>query len=289
MAACARPAARRSSWDAGRRRCARAVLLSPLDISAARMAPGDFAPGVLQRRHCLLPRAGEVADENQHLPPDVAEQSRAWRSYHFATHGIAALISRLGLAPHSPSSSSFFRCSPPACWRPPSRPHGRSAPWSRSRSQGTAAARLGSILLVFVLGRHRPAVSAAVSARTIAPLRAVAENYELWGPASIVGQNVGAHFLGSQALPQLPPRPCAAGASPVFLIGTGILVKTSAGVALVAGFLLVELWRAIAARRFRPSMPATAVIGVFAATYLTFWVAPSVAPELQSSRSRCST
>ena len=66
---------------------------------------------------------------------------------------------------------------------------------------------------------------------------------------------------------------------PVFLIGIGILVKTSAGVALVAGFLLVELWQAVAARRFRPSMPAAAVIGVFAATYLTFWAAPSVAPE----------
>ncbi len=124
-----------------------------------------------------------------------------------------------------------------------------------------------------------PLMAATVSTHAIAPLEALADNTEMWGAASIVGQNIGAHYVVLASLAAMATAPARGWRLPVFLVGTAILVKTSAGVALVAGFLLVDVWRSVETRRLRVSIPAIAVVSVFAATYVMFWVVPPVARE----------
>jgi hypothetical protein len=267
-------------WDAAGAGLLAAVVLSPIVIAAARMAPGDFPPLFYNVDTAYFLEQVQSLAKTSTYPPESLSNLGGRRSYHFATHGIAALISRSsGLAPHQ---SLFIVVLPLLA--------------VSVLAAAVAAARTVSPLLPMAVsvplllisvptfwysfwGAIGPDISAAVSARTIAPLEAVTENYELWGVASIGGQNLGAHFLVLAGLAAVAAAPARGWRLPVFLIGTGILVKTSAGVALLAGFLLVELWRSLAARRFRPSMPAVAVVAVFAATYVAFWVAPPVAPE----------
>ncbi len=59
---------------------------------------------------------------------------------------------------------------------------------------------------------------------------------------------------------------------PAFLIGTAILIKTPTGVALVAGFALMEAWRAAVAKDLRPSPQALMAGGTFIATAVMFFL-----------------
>jgi hypothetical protein len=61
----------------------------------------------------------------------------------------------------------------------------------------------------------------------------------------------------------------------MFLIGSAILVKTPAGLALVAGFVLAEAWRAVIAKRLWPSPQALMVGAVFMATLVPFFLVGS--------------
>ena len=257
-----------------------AILLSPIVISAARMAPGDFPPLFYNVDTAYFLEQVQSLAKTSTYPPESLSNLGGRRSYHFATHGIAALISRSsGLAPHQ---SLFIVVLPLLA----AGVVAAAVATARTVSPLVPLAISVPLLLMSVpsfwysfWGDIGPGVAAAVAGRTVAPLEAVTENYELWGVASIVGQNVGAHFLVLASLAAVAAAPTRGWRLPVFLIGTGILVKTSAGVALMAGFLLVELWRSVATRRFRPSMPAVVVVLVFAATYVAFWMAPPVAQE----------
>ena len=257
-----------------------AVLLSPIVISAARMAPGDFPPVFYNVDTAYFLEQVQSLAKTATYPPESLSNLGGRRSYHFATHGIAALISRSsGLAAHQ---SLFIVVLPLLAVSVVA----AAVATARIVSSLVPLAISVPLLLISVpsfwysfWGDIGPDVAAAVAARTVAPLEAVTENYELWGVASIVGQNIGAHFLVLASLAAVAAAPTRGWRLPVFLIGTGILVKTSAGVALMAGFLLVELWRSVATRRFRPSMPTVAVVLVFAATYVAFWTAPPVAQE----------
>jgi hypothetical protein len=267
-------------WDAIAAGLLAAVLLSPIVISAARMAPGDFPPLFYNVDTAYFLEQVQSLAKTSTYPPESLSNLGGRRSYHFATHGVAALISRSsGLAPHQ---SLFIVVLPLLAISV------LAAAVATARTVSPLVPLAFSVPLLLIAvpsfwysfwGDIWPEVAAAVSARTIAPLEAVTENYELWGVASIVGQNVGAHFLVLASLAAVAAAPARGWRLPVFLIGTGILVKTSAGVALVAGFLLVDLWRSVATRRFRPSLPAVALALVFGATYVAFWIAPRVAQE----------
>jgi hypothetical protein len=267
-------------WDVAAAIVVGTILLSPIVISAARMAPGDFPPVFYNVDSAYFLEQVQSLTRTHTYPPESLSNLGGRRGYHFATHGMAALISRSsGLAPHQ---SLFVVILPLLAVGV------LAAAIALARAVSPAVPFWISVPLLLisvpsfwysfwnVIG---PMVWAAVSTRSIGALQAIAERYELWGAASNIGQNVGAHFLVLASLAAMVTAPTRGWRLPVFLIGTGILVKTSAGVALVAGFLLLELWRAVATRRFRPSMPAVAVVAVFAATYLLFWTVPPVAQE----------
>ena len=268
-------------WDAAAAGLLAAVLLSPIVIAAARMAPGDFPPVFYNVDTAYFLEQVQSLTKTRTYPPESLEQS--WRPafvpLRHARHGRADFAQlRAGSAP-----VAVHRRPAAAGRRRAGGRRGDRADRQPSAPDGDLRCRCCSspspsfwYALWHVIG---PDVWAAVSARTIAPLEAVTRNYELWGVASIGGQNVGAHFLVLASLAAIAAAPVRGWRLPVFLIGTGILVKTSAGVALLAGFLLVELWRSLAAKRFRPSTPAVAVVAVFAATYFVFWIAPPVAQE----------
>jgi hypothetical protein len=267
-------------WDAAAGGVLGAVMLAPIVISAARMAPGEFAPVFFNVDSAyFLEQVQSLARTDTYPPPSLSNAGFS-RAYHFATHGFAALISRTsGLAPHQ----SLF-----AIVLPLLAVAVLAAAAAAARVLSPQVPRVISIPLLLIpvpsfwysfWNAIGPDVRNALSTRTLAPLDAVTQNYELWGPASIVGQNVGAHFLVLASLAALAAAPTRGWRLPVFLIGTGVLIKTSTGVALLAGFFLVELWRAVTARRVRPSAPAVAVVALFAATYLLFWTLPSVPQE----------
>jgi hypothetical protein len=127
-----------------------------------------------------------------------------------------------------------------------------------------------------------PRLWLTASTLAVAPVDAVAENYELWGVASIVGQNVGAHFLVLAAIAALAAAPSRGWRLPIFLIGSAFIVKTSAGIALLAGLLLAQAHRAAVARRVQPLIPALAAGVVFLAMYVVFWITPPVPSEFRT-------
>jgi hypothetical protein len=105
--------------------------------------------------------------------------------------------------------------------------------------------------------------------------------YQPWGILSNEGQNIGGDFLILATLAGIAAAPVRGWRIVAFLVGTGMLVKTSTGIALLAGFVLSEAWRASAARRIALS-PQLLVTGlVFAATYLVFWALPPVEPDFR--------
>lgn len=66
----------------------------------------------------------------------------------------------------------------------------------------------------------------------------------------------------------------------MFLLGTGILVKVSTGVALAAGFLLAQAYRLVVVRDRTAIGPAIATAGLFFGTYGAFWLVPETPPDL---------
>ena len=90
------------------------------------------------------------------------------------------------------------------------------------------------------------------------------------------GQNVAGKFLILSSVAAIAVAPSRGWRLPVFLIGSGIVVQITTGVALFAGFVLAEAWQAVRAKRLRPSPQVLTVGAVFVATYVLFFVAAPV-------------
>ncbi|MGH9255348.1 MAG: hypothetical protein ACRD3C_12360, partial [Vicinamibacterales bacterium] len=100
-------------------------------------------------------------------------------------------------------------------------------------------------------------------------------DYSLWGILSNEGKNVGGDFVILGSIAGIAAAPSLGWRLPVFLIGSAILIKTPAGLALVAGFVLAEAWRALVAKRLWPSPQALMVGAVFMATLVPFFLVGS--------------
>jgi hypothetical protein len=256
------------------------ALMLPLAISALRMAPAKYAsvfynvdtPYSLEQVHSLV--------RTRVYPPPSLSNLGGRRSYHLAVHGIAALISRTsGLAPHQ---SLFLVVLPLLAVGIAA----AAAAARRALCPQLPAALALPMLIVLVpslwytfwdyLG---PRLWITASTFAVEPIDAIIENYELWGVVSVVAQNVGAHFVTLAAIAAFAVAPSRGWRLPVFLIGTALIVKTSTGVALLAGLLFAQVYRAAVTRRFEPLIPAAAAAAVFVATYVAFWVAPPVQTE----------
>ena len=96
--------------------------------------------------------------------------------------------------------------------------------------------------------------------------------YGLWGILSNEGPNVGADFVILGSVAGIAAAPSWGWRLPAFLIGTAILVKTPTGIALIAGFALMEAWRALVAKDRRPSPQALMAGGTFIATAVMFFL-----------------
>ena len=260
-----------------------AAILAPIVVSAALMAPGEFppvffnvdTPYFLEQVHALVAAADYPA-------PSLSNAGGA-RTYHYGTHAVAAWLSRTtGLAPHQ---AVFVFLLPLLAGGV------LAAAFAAARALAPMlpASLAVPALLVAVpsfwysfLDVVGPRLWQAVTAGEMAALQAVVEDYETWGAASIVGQNLGAHFVVLAVLAGVAAAPARGWRLPVFLAGTAIIVKVSAGIALLAGLLLAEGWRVLSTRRLDRLPPVAGVMVVFLATYVAFWVAPPLPADFST-------
>lgn len=270
----------RFSIDAGVATFLGAILVSPIIVSASLMAPGDVPPVFFNvDTPYALEQVQSLARADTYPPPSLGNLGGG-RSYHFATMGMAALAARTGwLRPHH---ALFVLVLPLLALGI------LASAFAAADALAPAIPKSASVPLLIVMVPSfwysfsdvvAPLLWTALQARDAAPLDALTSNYELWGPASIVSQNVGAHMLVLATLAAVAAAPARGWTLPVFLLGTGILVKVSTGVALVAGFLLAQAWRLAVTRDRSAARPAAAVAAVFLATYAAFWIVPETPPD----------
>jgi hypothetical protein len=263
-----------------------AILVSPLALGAMRMAPGDFAPVFYNVDSAYFLEQVHSLAQTTTYPPESLSNAGGRRAYHFGTHGMAALISRSsGLKPHT----SIFGIVLPLLTVGI-----LAAAVAAARAVSPAVPLYLSVPLLLIgvpsflysfWAEVGPRLwSAWSSPQPWAQIAPVLESYELWGVASNSGQNLGAHFLVLASLAAIATAPARGWRLAVFLIGTGILVKTSTGVALVAGFALTQLWPVLTFRRPWPPAPLFAVVAVFLAIYIPLFMTP-MPPDFQTELS----
>jgi hypothetical protein len=265
----------RFGWDGVVAGILAVILVSPIVISFFYMAPGSFppvfynvdTPSVLEKVHALI--AGNA------YPPESLSNVGARRTYHYGTQAMAALISRSsGLLPHhslflivlplltvgvvaaAVAAARYIGPALPRSITVPllliSTPSLSSSFWDKFGRQLWTAATSGGFSIDEIVG-----------------------DYGLWGILSNEGKNIGGDFLILSSVAGIAAAPSWGWKLPAFLIGSAIVVKTPAGLALLAGFALAEAWEAVIAKRLRPSPQMLAAGAVFIATYVAFFVVSS--------------
>ena len=235
----------RFQWDGVAAGILAVILVAPITITWFYMAPGSFPPVFYNvDTPYFLEKVHALVATNTY-PPESLSNVGGLTTYHFAAHAMAALISRgSGLLPHH----SLFLIVLPLLI-------------------------VGVVAAAVAVARH---VSRALPLSVAVPLMLVSVGLVL-----NTGQNVAGNFLILSSVAAIAVAPSRGWRLPVFLIGSGILVKVTTGVALFAGFVLVEAWQAVRAKRLRPSPQALTVSAVFVATYVVFFVAAPVEPNFR--------
>ena len=262
----------RLQWDGVAAGILVVILLSPIVVSVFYMAPGSFPPVFynidtayfLEKVHALV--------TSNTYPPDSLSNVGVRRTYHYGTQAMAALISRSsGLLPHHslflivlPMLTAGVVAAAVAAARyiSPALPRSVAVPlllistpslsnsfWDKFGSQVWTAATSGGFSFGEIVG-----------------------DYGLWGILSNEGPNVGGDFLILSSIAGIAAAPSWGWRLPAFLIGSGILVKTPAGIALFAGFALVEGWRAVGAKHLRPSPQMLMAGAAFTVTAVAFFL-----------------
>jgi hypothetical protein len=267
------------SWDGVFAGLLSVALLAPIVLAAVRMAPGEFPPVFynvdtayfLEKVHALV--------TTDTFPPDSLGVSGGRHTYHFGAHGLTALIVRSSaVAPHH----GLFLIALPLLTVGV-----LAAAVVAARSLGPALPVWVTVPMLLVpvptlwypfWATVGPGLLSAASSLDPGPLVSLAD-YQVWNTTNNQGHNVAAHFIVLASLAGIASAPSRGWRLPVFLIGTGILFKVPAGVALAAGFSCAQGYRAMRARSLRPLMPALAATAVFAAVYGAFWVAPPVSAD----------
>ena len=257
------------------------VLVAPVLLSAARMAPGPYPPVFFSVDNAYFMEQVQSLADTSTYPPGSLSNLGGRRTYHYGIHGMAAFVSRAsGLRPHQalygvivPVLVAGTVAAAVAAARAlaPAIPLVVSVPLLLISVPTFWYPFWGDILEIFSTGSLRNAIAT------------LGERYEVWGVATIEAHNVAANVVVLAALASIGAARSTA--LTAFLIGTAIIVKTSAGVALVAGFVLAQAYRVLKEKDSRPIRPVLAVIGVFAATYIGFWVMPSLPPDFRTEPS----
>lgn len=207
------------------------------------------------------------------FPPPSLSNLGVVRIYHYGTQTMAALISRAsGLLPHHalflivlPLLTSGVVAGAVAAARDvaPALPRSITVPLLLISTPSLSRSFWNSF--------GPPLWTAATSGGLT--LDRIVGDFSLWGLLSNEAQNVGGDFLILGSIAGIVAAPVYGWALPAFLIGSSVLFKTTAGIALVSGFMLAEAWHGVASRRFRPSAQMVMVGVVFAATYGAFFLA----------------
>ncbi|MET0212533.1 MAG: hypothetical protein ABW292_06000 [Vicinamibacterales bacterium] len=265
----------RLGWDGVAAVMLAVILVSPIAITFFYMAPGNYPPvfynvdtaPVLEKVHGLV--IGNT------FPPESLSNIGARRTYHYGTQAMAALISRSsGLLPHH----ALFLIVLPLLTVGVI-----AAAFAAARHLSPALPRSVTVPLLLIStpslsatfwGRFGPQLWAAATSRGFS-IDGVIGDFALWGILSNEAKNVGGDFVVLASVAGIAAAPSLGWRLPVFLIGSAVLVKTPAGVALLAGLMLADAWRAVVARRLLPS-PQVLIAGtVFLATLVAFFLASS--------------
>lgn len=265
----------RFGWDGIAAVMLAVILVSPIAITFFYMAPGDYPPvfynvdtaPVLEKVHGLV--IGNT------YPPESLSNLGARRTYHYGTQAMAALISRSsGLLPHH----ALFLIVLPLLTIGVI-----AAAFAAARQLSPILPRSVTVPLLLIStpslsatfwGRFGPQLWTAATSRGFS-IDGIIGDYALWGILSNEAKNVGGDFIVLASIAGIVAAPSLGWRLPVFLIGSAILVKTPAGVALLAGFMLADAWRALIARRLLPSAQTLIAGMVFLATLVAFFPASS--------------
>jgi hypothetical protein len=265
----------RFGWDGIAAVMLAIILVSPIAITFFYMAPGSYPPvfynvdtaPVLEKVHGLV--IGNT------YPPESLSNIGARRTYHYGTQAMAALISRSsGLLPHH----ALFLIVLPLLTVGVI-----AAAFAAARQLSPILPRSVTVPLLLIStpslsatfwGRFGPQLWTAATSRAFS-IDGIIGDYALWGILSNEAKNVGGDFIVLASVAGIAAAPSLGWRLPVFLIGSAILVKTPAGVALLAGFMLADAWRALIARRLLPSAEMLIAGMVFLATLVAFFPASS--------------
>ena len=248
------------------------ILVSPIVITVLAMTPGSFPPVFfnidtayhLEKVHALVAATT--------YPPPSLSNVGIHRTYHYGTQAMAALISRSsGLLPHHAmflivlplltigvvaaafAAARYISAAVPRSIAVPllliSAPSAVDPLWDKFGPQLWRAATSGDFSFNGIFGE-----------------------YGVWGVLSNEGPNVGGDFLILASVAGIAAAPSLGWRLPAFLIGSTVLVKTPAGVALLAGFVLAEAWRAVVSRRLWPSPQMLMSAAAFAVTFAAFYL-----------------
>jgi hypothetical protein len=273
----------RFTWDGALAGVFAVVVLAPVFVASARMAPGDFphvffnvdTPYFLEKIHALVNTSG--------FPPESLGVAGGRPAYHLGIQGVAAVIVRTsGMAPHHvtflivlPLLACGIAAAAVLLWRglAPAVPAKLAVP--------LLLTTMPTLWYPFwhVLGSD---LRAAVTAQSFEPLSEVFNNLERWGVVNLTGTNLVAHFLVLASVGAVVAAPTRGWRLPVLLIGTAVIFKAPTGIVLAAGFSLAQFVRAALGRSLRPLLPVAAVTLVFAVTYAAFWIVPSTPVEYRT-------
>jgi hypothetical protein len=258
------------------------VLQAPIVVSAFRMAPGPFPPVFF---HVDTPYSLEKVHsltKTSVYPPESLSNAGGRPPYHYGVHGLAAILSRTSGLPAHHSLFLFVL---------PLLAGGTiAAAFLLARALGPAVASLITVPLLLlrvpspwyafwdVVG---PLLSKAWLEGSFEPLDTLTADYQVWGPASIVAHNVAAEFVTLASLAALATAPARGWRLAVFLIGTAIVMKVPTGVALLAGFVVMQGYRVLARRNPRALGPAIAVAAICAVCYLAFFAVSAQTPSFK--------
>jgi hypothetical protein len=261
----------RWGWDGIAAGVLTAAIMSPVALSLPLMGRGAYPPVFYNIDTAYTLEKVHGLTTQDRYPPGSLSNLGARRTYHYGTMAMGALVSRTsGLPPHQ---SMFLLVMPLLILGV------AAAAAAAAREIGPGVPR---VLAVPLLLLSIPSISGpfwasygpqiASAAANGFPLSEIVGDFSRWGVLSNEGQNVGGDFVILAAIASLSAVPRWGRRLPALLIGSAMLVKSTVGVALVAGFALSETWTAIRTRRLWPSRLVLMAAAVFVATLAAFFL-----------------
>jgi hypothetical protein len=268
-----------TSWQHGASSAIAFVLLAPVLISSVVMGRGDYPPVFFNvDTPYFLEKVHSLARTNEFPPPSLGVQGGRY-VYHYGAHAAAALIARVSTLP--PHQAVFLVLLPLllagifAAAVLITQAAGDRLPWTIA-----VPLLLVSAPTLWYPFWHDilPLVQSSIATASLGPLDSLRSTYELWGVASVSGQNLASQFIVLAVVGGIVAAPVRGWRLPLFLIGSAVLFKAQTAVALLGGFTVMQGWEAVRTRSVRPLAVVIGAASVFAVVYSALWILPHL-PE----------